>query len=195
MRVKSRWNVKGKDRSLAETGGALAFIMWRIAQNGVLHLENEGFQIDTYNQRLDVLAEFLAFLFHYTDRSVSEKLDAEGREELMTALARRLADNMQENRVDSEGQKDYRGEFISLLNRRTDDYAEFSLYEGEPGFAFRRYLGEKVTSVMGPQDSKWISDQMMDIEVPAAIKPLNKALGDLIAQANSGPGEDGPLSA
>lgn len=195
MRVKSRWNRKGKDRSLAETGGALAFIMWRIAQNGVLHLENEGFQIDTYSQRLDVLSEFLAFLFHYTDRSVSEKLDAEGREELMTALARRLADNMQENRVDSEGQKDYRGEFISLLNSRTDDYAEFSLYEGEPGFAFRRYLGEKVTSVMGPQDSKWISDQVMDIEVPAAIKPLNKALGDLIAQANSGPGEDGPLSA
>ena len=34
MRVKSKWNLRERERSLAETGGAIAFILWRIAQQG-----------------------------------------------------------------------------------------------------------------------------------------------------------------
>ena len=35
---------------------------------------------------------------------------------------------------------------------------------------------------MGEKDNKWISDQVMDVEVPEAMKPLNKALRDLFAR-------------
>ena len=63
VRVKSKWSNKGRERTLDETGGAVAFILWRIAQQGLLNLENEGFQTDTRSQRMDVIAEFLAFLY------------------------------------------------------------------------------------------------------------------------------------
>ena len=74
---------------------------------------------------------------------------------------------------------DYRGVFIDVLNERMGDYAEFSFSDGQPGYAFKRYLGEKVTDSMGPKDRKWISDQVMEIEVPDMLKSLNKGLGDL----------------
>ena len=32
LRVKSKWSNKGRERTLDETGGAVAFILWRIAQ-------------------------------------------------------------------------------------------------------------------------------------------------------------------
>jgi hypothetical protein len=36
---------------------------------------------------------------------------------------------------------------------------------------------------MGERDNKWVTDQVMDIEVPEALKPLRKALGDLLPPA------------
>lgn len=179
MRVKSKWNLKDKQRSLSETGGAMAFILWRIAQQGVLNLENEGFQTDTNAQRLDIIAEFLAFLVHLVDRMTSDDLGQNERVEFITSLARHLADNMQQNRTDAEGKGEYRQTLVSLLNERATDYAEFSFTDNEPGFAFRRYFGENVRAVMGAKDNKWITDQVMDIEVPEALKPLSKALRDL----------------
>ncbi|NNG12147.1 MAG: hypothetical protein HKM88_02750 [Halobacteria archaeon] len=179
MRVKSKWNLKDKERSLSETGGAIAFILWRIAQQGVLNLENEGFQTDTNAQRLDIIAEFLAFLVHLVDRMTIENLAQDERVEFITSLARHLADNMQQNRTDAEGKGEYRKALVNLLNERAAEYAEFSFTDNEPGFAFRRYFGENVRAVMGAKDNKWITDQVMDIEVPEALKPLSKALRDL----------------
>lgn len=179
MRVKSKWNLKDKQRSLSETGGAMAFILWRIAQQGVLNLENEGFQTDTNAQRLDIIAEFLAFLVHLVDRMTSDDLGQNERVEFITSMARHLADNMQQNRTDAEGKGEYRQTLVNLLNERATDYAEFSFTDNEPGFAFRRYFGENVRAVMGAKDNKWITDQVMDIEVPEALKPLSKALRDL----------------
>jgi hypothetical protein len=183
VRVKSQWNVKGKTRSYSELGGAIAFVLWRIAQTGVLNLENEGFETESNSQRLDIIAEFLAFLVHMVDRSTAERLSPEDRQALITALAGRLANTMQDNRVDVQGPGDYRASLIDLLNARGADYAEFSAVEGEPGFALRRYFGEKVTTVMGPRDRKWVSDQVMDVEVPEAMKPLKKVLRDFFPVA------------
>ena len=136
MRVKSKWSNKGKERTLYETGGATAFILWRIAQQGVLNLENEGFQTDTRSQRMDVIAEFLAFLVHLTDRKKAEALDAGEREEFITSLARHLANTMQENRADAEGSGDYRQPLIELLNERGANYAECPTPDGEPGLNY-----------------------------------------------------------
>ena len=182
MRVKSKWNVKERERSLTEIGSAAAFIVWRIAQQGTLNLENEGFQTDTNAQRLDVIAEFVAFLVHMSDRLKAAELDQAQRREFITSLARHLADQVQDNRTDAQGKGEYRQAFIDMLNTRTADYAEFSMVDGEPGYALKRYFGESVRAVMGEKDNKWISDQVMDVEVPEAMKPLNKALRDLFAR-------------
>ena len=182
MRVKSKWSNKGRERTLDETGGAAAFILWRIAQQGLLNLENEGFQTDTRSQRMDVIAEFLAFLLHLADRKQSEALDANERQEFITSLAQHLANTMQENRVDAEGKGDYRRLLITLINERGANYAECPMPDGEPGYAMKRYLGECITAVMGEKDNKWITDKVMDVEVVEALKPLNKALRELFAR-------------
>ena len=179
VRVKSKWSNKGRERTLDEVGGAAAFILWRIAQQGLLNLENEGFQTESRSQRMDVIAEFLAFLMHLADRMKSEALDAGERQEFITSLARHLANTMQENRSEAEGKGDYRGPLINLLNDRGADYAECPMPDGEPGYAMKRYFGESVTAVMGEKDNKWITDQVMDIEVPETLGPLRKALTEL----------------
>jgi hypothetical protein len=183
VRVKSKWNVRDRARSLSETAGALAFILWRIAQQGTLNLENEGFQTDTNAQRLDIITEFLAFLVHIVDRMTAEQFTLAQRQEFISGLALHLADTMQENRTDAQGKGDYRQALIDRLNERAGDYAEFAFTDNEPGFAFRRYFGENVRAVMGARDNKWITDQVMDIEVPEAMKPLRKALRDLLPPA------------
>jgi hypothetical protein len=127
-----------------------------------------------------VITEFLAFLVHLVDRMTATALSPEQRQEFIGSVARHLADTMQENRSDAQGAGDYRRAFINRLNERAEDYSEFSFREDEPGFAFRRYLGENVRAVMGERDNKWITDQVMDIEVPEILKPLKKAVRDLL---------------
>jgi hypothetical protein len=182
VRVKSKWSNKGRERTLDEVGGAAAFILWRIAQQGLLNLENEGFQTETRSQRMDIIAEFLAFLVHLADRNKAEALDAQERQMFITSLAVHLADTMQENRTDAEGKGDYRRPLIDLLNKRGADYAECPMPDGEPGYAMKRYFGECVSAVMGEKDNKWITDQVMEIEVPEALPPLNKALKELFTR-------------
>jgi hypothetical protein len=179
LRVKSKWNNKDRVHSLTEIGGAAAFIIWRIAQQGVLNLENEGFQTDTNAQRLDAMAEFAAFLLHLADRLKSEELDQDERQAFISSLARHLADRMQENRTDAQGKGEYRQPLIDLINARTADYAEFPMVDNMPGYAFKRYFGENVRAVMGDRDNQWITDQVMEVEVPEVLPPLNKALREL----------------
>ena len=194
MRIRSRWNDRKKERSLEEIAGALAFIEWRIAGQALLNLENEGFQTDTQLQRLEVLQELCAFLIHVTDRKVHADMPEEERQRFIIALALKLADTYHDNRVDAEGRgQDFRKPFIELLNNRMADYADFRFENGAPGYAFKRYLGDCVTNSMGPRDSKWISDQVMEIEVPAMLKTLEKGLKDLFGTASTeaGQGEAG----
>lgn len=182
VRVKSKWNKKDRQRSLGEIGGAAAFILWRIAQQGLLNLENENFQTDTRAQRIDVITEFLAFLVHLVDRMKAESLDENERRQLITSLAQHLASQVQENRSDAQGKGEYRKPFIDLLNARAADYAECPMPDGEPGYAMKRYFGECVRAVIGAKDNKWVTDQVMEIEVPETLPPLKKALRELFAR-------------
>ncbi len=190
MRIRSRWNDKNRKRSLEEVAGALAFIEWRIAGQTLLNLENEGFQTDTQLQRLDVLQELCAFLIHVTDRLVHDSMGDEERQRFIIALALKLADTYHDNRVDSEGRgKDFRQPFIDTLNGRMSEYADFRFEDGAPGYACKRYLGEHVTDTMGPRDRKWISDQVMEIEVPEMLETLEKGLDSLFKSGNTEKGE------
>ena len=178
IRVKNRWNDKDKERSPEETGSVLSFNFWKVASANVMHMENEGFQTDTHFQRLDVIAEFTSFLVHVVDRVISAKeYSAEDRQALITALALNLAKTMHDNRRDVSDDKetDFRAEYIALMNERMAEYSNFSFDEAnQPGFQLRRCVGEHVRNVMGEKDNKWIPDQVIDIEIPDAMKAFKK---------------------
>ncbi len=183
IRVKSKWNNKDRERTADEIGSAVGFNLWRVAGANVLHMENEGFQTDTHHQRLDVIAELVAFFVHVVDRLLlKNEYSEDKRRELITALALNLAKTMKDNRLDAaEGeQADYKGAFIDLLNARMDEYAGFSYDGDQPGFQLRRRVGEHVRDVMGEKDNKWIPDQVMDIEIPDAMQVISKVLKSLV---------------
>lgn len=180
MRVKSRWSKKNKTHSVEEIAGAVAFILWRIATNGVLSLENEDYQTDSQQQRLDVITEFLAFSIHLTDRMTIERFDENERTRFITELASKCAKHLEDNLRDVIGKGDYREAFIDTLNRRMSDYAEFN-YSDEEGasFGMKRFFGEQITKVLGERHSKWVSSQVMDIEVPEIHLHIKRALPNL----------------
>lgn len=183
MRVKTRWNNKSKPHSIQDIASAMGFNTWRIACNGVLNLENEGFQTDTQRQRLDIIAEFLVFLIHTVDRLAYDKFNEDQRSALVTALALNLVNTWVDNARDIEGpaEEDRRADFIARLNEGMAEYAEMPFTEEGPGFAYLRLLGDRVAAVMGPKDNRWIMDQMMAIEAPDAIQTLRRVMRDLTA--------------
>lgn len=180
MRVRSKWNVKDKTHTVEEVGGALAFIAWRIAQNGVLNLENNDFQTDTQQQRMAIMAEFLCFTIHLIDRMTIDRFDAEERVRFITELAGKSAKNMYDNKVELLGPGEYRQEFIDLLNSRMAEYAEFQYDDKDgPSFPMRRYFGNFVTAQMGEKNQRWVGDQIIDIEAPEIVSTLKRSVPNL----------------
>ncbi len=180
-RLKTRWNLKDRDRSLEEIASAVGVNIWRIAGEGLLNLENEGFETISHSQRLDVIGEFVAFLVHMTDRLVYGKFAEGQRRKIISAVASHLTQVMQDNRVDANGPGQYREPFIELLNSRMEDYSDCSFSEQEgPGFGLRRIFGDYVRQKMGAKDNKWIPDYVMDVEVPKAMASLNRVLQGML---------------
>lgn len=180
MRVKTKWNAKNRVQTPEDMGGVIAFNIWKIAGEVLLHLENEDFEIETHNQRLDVMEELLAFFVHVSDRMVYEKLDQDRRAAVITALAKRTADLVQQNRMDFNAKGDFGKNFIDLLNQRMTDYAEYPAETDGPGFAMIRSMGSRVGAVMGDRHRKWVGDQMLDIEIPDAMVTLRKVIKPIL---------------
>jgi len=181
VRLKTKWANKNKERTLEELAGALGFSLWRITAKNLLNLENEDYQTETQSQRLNVMAEFAAFLVSVADRVVAESFSDEDRTAFIVALALKLADTMQENREDCEGRgPDYRQPFIDFLNQRMSEYAEHAFKEMEPGYGFKRHLGNSLIGVMGERHEKWLPAQIIEIEVPEAMTTLKRAMNSLL---------------
>lgn len=181
MRVKSKWSKKGKTHTVEEIGGALAFIAFRIAQNAVLSLENNDFQTDTQKQRMDIISEFLCFTIHLMDRMTIDRFSEEDRIRFVTELAVKSAKHYEDNLRDIVGPGEYRQAFIDKLNERMNDYADFQ-YDAENGgasFPMRRFFGDLVTRQMGEKNKRWVSDQVIDIEVPEMQQTLNRSVPNL----------------
>ena len=57
------------------------------------------------------------------------------------------------------------------------------VFMGQTGSAaMKRYFGECVSAVIGEKDNKWVTDQVMEIEVPETLPPLKKMLRELFAK-------------
>lgn len=183
VRIKSKWTEKSKanlsEDIIKENAQALAFIYWRVALDNTKNLHGEKFIYDDDEQRIKVLAEYLAMFLQLSDRLAHGKIDDKSRQEFITYLAMRLSDHMQDNATDMFGEGDYRSSFIDMLNRRSAEYAEYeySLEDG-PSYSFMQCFGRKVQDVMGDEhhDNKWVIDQIMEIDGPDAVKKAEKAL-------------------
>ena len=181
MRLKTKWANKNKDRSLTELAGALGFSLWRITAKSLLNLENEDYETETQSQRLNVMAEFACFLTSVADRIVEDSFPDEDRQEFIVGMALRLADTMQENREDCDGRGvDYKKPFIDLLNQRMAEYSEHAFKDMEPGYGFKRHLGNSLVGVMGERHEKWLSAQIIEIEIPEALTTLKRAIQSLL---------------
>ena len=196
IRIKSHWSHPGTARTLPEIAGALAFIAWRIAVDRAINLHCERFLYRDDAQRLAVIREYLVFLIQIADRlayawpttgpgewngdgAAAHPAETE-RHILITALARKVVEHLQDNSQDLLGPGDYGPPFIDLLNQRSDEYAELPCEPAGPSYVFLRHLGYEIQCLMGTgQDHRWVIDQVMDQDGPAAYQSFAKAFRDL----------------
>jgi len=180
VRIKSQWYNEDAERSLEEIAGAIAFNGWKIAIDKAIGLHGERYIYETDLQRLTVIAEYLIFEIQLVDRLTHETLEDEARRSLITALAMRLGDHMQENSTDLMGAGDYRAEFISRLNERSTDYAALGFSAEGPSYPFLRHLGFEIQQVMGAsQENRWVIDQVMDKDAPDVYKQIKRIVRNL----------------
>ena len=184
IRIKSSWHESDRNKptgkTLEDNAGALAFIAWRLSLESAKNLHSEGFEYRSDKERVGVISECLAFQIQLADRLTFERLGDEDREAFINALGHRLAVHMQENMEDIVGAGNYRPPFIAMLNERLADYSELSFENGEPGFDFVRYFGDRILKVMGEsQTNRWVFDQITQIEAPEIAEKLKSSLGDL----------------
>lgn len=182
MRIKSHWFKDDKPKSAHEVAGAMAFIVWRVAQNALKRMRVAQFDIDPGPQYFAFSSEFLVFLVQVADRIAYQRLDADGRIAFTTALATRLGEILEDNQTDllgPSGEHSYRSRFISLVNERAQDYAQFGFTDAGPDFPFLRYLGNLLLEIMVEKDHSWVVSQVMEIEAPEAAEMIQKSMTDL----------------
>lgn len=188
-RVKGRflrtkwWSGRDKVRSITEQGGALAFIAWRVAHETAITLHGEDYVYRDDGQRLNVIAEFLAFIVHLVYRICYERLPEEVCNDLINALGSALAGYMADNRLDWEDPGDHRAGFINLLNARFGEYAEEGFNDDGPRYCMYRHIGHCIQGHMYEEDAHdnhWVIDQVMDIEGPEIYRKINSAMSNLL---------------
>lgn len=185
IRVRSQWHNRADGaKSPQQVATVIASLIWRVAEEKVTHMEQEKFQISSKEQGFAMIAEYLAFLLQYTDRFVYGRVDEAYRATLIGAIAKRLAEILEDNQNTYIGPSvdSYQSRFISLLNERLADYATFDYENGEPDYPCRRFLGSKVLDLMPERDKSWTIDQVVEIEVPNAMTLLRKGLTGLFSE-------------
>lgn len=181
MRIKSHWFKSGREKTPQEIAGALAFVIWRIADNALKNTRKANFEIAIGPQYFSFLAEFLVFLIQVADRIAYRQLPAEARFALTSTLANRVAETLAENQSRLMGGSigEHKQNFIDNLNQRADEYADFNYGSDGPEFAFTRYLAYCMREVMDEKDVEWVIDQMMSIEAPEAVDMVERTMRDL----------------
>ena len=203
MRIKSRWfsgDGAPVQKSAAEQGSAMAFIVWRVAVQMLKRMRAAGFDIDAGAPYFAFVREVLVFLASVADRIAYRRLAAEQREAFVVALVRHVARHLQENADDllgppPPGEAGHGNRFIDLFNELAGHYAEFGAAPGqreagdatdagfEPDFAFVRYLGTRLEPALPEHDRRWVLDQVMAIEAPEALDIVQRSMRDLFDPA------------
>ena len=190
IRIRSRFHSGGRQRSQAELASVVAMLAWKLAVDSIKRMRAADYDIDIGRAYFDFVCEYLAFLAHAADRIAYRELEPAQRGEFTSALAVRLAEVVEDNRdmlLGAEVAGESRRHFLDLFNRRGGDYAEFAYGEGGPDFGFRRCFAAGIETVLPAKDKLWAIDQVMEIEVPEAIKALEKTLAGLFSNEEEAP--------
>jgi len=178
VRIKSQWFRTERPKAVAEIAGAVAFIVWRVAQQVLRNMRQADFEIEPGPRYFDFLSEWLIFLVHSADRMAYQRL-GESRTEFTTVLAHRVGEILADNRADllaDGGRADMKDSFIDLLNLRLADYADFERID----YGCLRYLAGQLARVGGPRDTIWVHDQVMEIEAPQAVELVERGFKGLM---------------
>ena len=184
LRIKSHWHDADAERRPDELGGALAFISWRLAKDKAINLHGQDFVYEDDRQRLDVIVEYLVFQLQIVDRLAHLRYDlnVDQRRALIGALARKLAEHLQDNSEDLLGPGDYVKPFVDKINERGADYSELDYTETGPSYPFMRHLGYEIQQVMGSEgENRWVIDQVMDQDGIDVHIQLKRAMDNLFS--------------
>ena len=185
LRIRNKWRAN-RPASLEENATALAYVIWQLGLGSARNLHTERFDYDSDEQRVAVIAEYLCFLIHIADRLAYVTLSDSERQTYIVTLAQDCARHMQRNQEDIFGPGDYRQPFIELLNQRAAEYATYKFTGHEPGFDLLRGLGQHVQTIMGEsQTNRWVIDQVMSIDAPAAVEQVRKSMDNLFASSRN----------
>ncbi len=189
IRVKSHWFKEGQTKTPEQHASAMAFIVWRTAQQMLKRMRGVDFDIDAGEPYFAFMRETLVFLICVTDRIAYARLDEDTRRLFTTELVRRAADTLQDNEADLLGGAtgaDYRDSFIDLVNQLQGHYAEFGADAATqavdgfvPDFGFYRYLGRRLEPTLPEKDRRWVLDQVMAVEAPQAVEVIQSAMRGL----------------
>jgi hypothetical protein len=181
VRVHTQFHTAGQ-RTPSALASVAALLSWKLAVDSIQRMRRADYDIDIGRQYFDFVCEFMVFLVVVADRIAYRELDDEARVAFTTALVKRLAEMVEENRyllMGGDLPGGLKQHFLALFNRRSADYAEFDYGADGPDFGFRRYFASCLRDVLPEKDKLWVIDQAMDIEVPEALKSLNKALAGM----------------
>jgi hypothetical protein len=181
MRIKSQWFRSERPKAVSEIAGAVAFIVWRVAQQVLRNMRQADFEIEIGPKYFDFLSEWLIFLVHSADRLAYGRLGA-SRAEFTTTLGNRVGEILSENRSEllgDAGSEQIKDWFIDLLNLRLSDYSDFERID----YGCMRYLAGQLTHVVGPGDTLWVHAQVMEIEAPQAIELIGRGFKGLMGDA------------
>ncbi|HCU53741.1 MAG TPA: hypothetical protein DIC36_05510 [Gammaproteobacteria bacterium] len=179
IRMRTKWHTRGP-KSIEDRAGVVGFNIWKISNEAWKHMEKEGFRVGDDRQVVALIIELLAFLMQISDRLVYGQLSEEERARFMNALGQHLAKTVYSNMLDMFGPGDYTGPFIATLNERLADYSEFEFAGHQPSYAMLRYLGDKMAAAMTGTDSKWVVEQVIDIEAPEAVGRIKKLVHEVL---------------
>jgi hypothetical protein len=185
MRTGTRWHRQGRARSVEEIGDAAAVAAFRCARTMLAGMRKARFDIEPGPRYFDFLAEALAFVIQCACRLAWPRLEADERQRFATALALAAARHLAESEASLLGERTVgqaQAAFIERLNRRFGEYAELDYGGDEPGFAFLRYFASLVVPIVPPDDARWVHDQVIAIEAPAAAATLARTLRGLLEE-------------
>jgi len=190
VRLKTKWhkskrserNRRGSNapKKLQDLSSVIGINIWKLAKEAFLHMEKEGYRFKEDIQTISVISEFIIYQLHITDRLIYGLVEEEERSDFINATARYLVESVVENQTELLGAGDYDDAFIGLMNQRLASYAECDFAEGKPSYEFTRYLALNISELMEQTDSKWVVEQVIDIEAPDIIEKINRVVNDVL---------------
>lgn len=193
LRIKSHWFKAGEPKSAEQNASAMAFIVWRVAQNMLKRMRGAHFDVAVGEPYFAFMREVLVFLISVVDRTAYSRMDAETRRVFTTALVKNCSRTLADNELELLGPRSdgasYQDSFIDLFNELAPHYAEFGADPDAtaadesfaPDFGFLRYLGSRLEPTLPPKDQRWVIDQVMAIEAPEAVEIVRSAILDLMS--------------